>query len=240
MKILIADDNELNRWLLAEQMQGFDATAVQVANGQQAWDILRADSFVLVFLDVNMPLISGLELIGKIRAHAALHTLFCVAVTAHAQPGQRQKLLQHGFDDCLIKPILLADLQRIVSRFQPQVSAIDADTYAGILLRRVEGNRDLAQLLLNRLFEQVPEQFEQLQHLLADLRFLDAWEVAHQMHGTFCFFGFEDFRARALVLEQSLLHVTDGGDDAGRQLAILQSEFALLMDKQAVLMGLMA
>lgn len=236
--VLIADDNEFNRWLLAEQLQGLQADVVLACNGQEAWNLLQNRSFDVAFLDVNMPLIGGFALVRKIRNQPSLQGLFCVAVTAHAQPGQRQQLLGAGFNDCLIKPIVLADLGRIISKFHLCGGDVDAGAYAGFLLRKVEGNRELAQILLHKLFEQAPEQIERLQHHLQENRFLDAWEVAHQLHGTFSFFGFEDFRAQAGVLEQSLLHVADGGVEAVAQLQVLEAGFVLLMKKQNTLLEL--
>jgi CheY-like chemotaxis protein len=236
LSILIADDNELNRWILAEQLQGLQANVSLTCDGAEAWNLLQAQTFDLAFFDVNMPVIGGRELVGQIRGHATLRSLYCVAITAHAQSGLRQLLLGEGFDDCLIKPILQADLHRIVSQRAQPADNINAETYAALLLDKVSDNRELAQLLLNKLFDQVPGQFERLQKHLLDSRFQDAWEVAHQLHGTFCFYGFEDFRALALVLEQSLMHATDGGD-AAAQLQLLQNEFAWLTAKQAALLN---
>lgn len=235
LSILIADDNELNRWLLAEQLKGLQAEVTMAGNGEQAWQCLRRQAFDLALLDVNMPRISGMELMAKIRGDASLARLYCVAVTAHAQPGRRQQLLQAGFDECLIKPISLADLQRVMPR---QLSSpMQASHYANLLLQRVEDNRELAQLLLKKLFEQVPGQFTSLQLCLQNQRYQDAWEVAHQLHGTFCFYGFEDFRAQALALEQSLVNAVDAAD-AQRLLQMLQDEFAALADRQARLLDL--
>lgn len=237
--VLIADDNELNRWVLAEQLLGFGLEVVQVVNGAEAWQLLRDGSVRLAFIDLNMPLLSGGELVRKLRAGGNLPDLRCVAVTAHASDGLRQRLLSQGFDDCLIKPISLADLQRIVRPLLADDHWPGVDLYAASLLNKVENNQALAGLLLAKLFEQVPEQVTSLRQQLLDKQFAEAWQIAHRLHGTFCFVGFEDFRALALVLEQSLQDVADDGADGQRQLWILQQAFQRLSDDKQRLMDLM-
>lgn len=236
LAILIADDNEMNRWLLAEQLQGLQVEVSQTCNGLEAWNLLQTKTFDMAFFDLNMPLIGGRELVGKIRCHATLDKLHCVAITAHAQSDLRQQLLGEGFNECLIKPILLADLHRVVSQRMQPIGTMDTQIYANVLLDRVADNRELAQLLLNKLFDQVPAQFNQLQQQLQNEQLQAAWEVAHQLHGTFCFYGFEDFRALARVLEQSLTNATDPGD-AIAQLQTLQNKFASLSAEQSALLN---
>lgn len=232
LSILIADDNDLNRWLLAEQLRVFDVEVVQAVNGAQAWDLLRDKPIQLALIDLNMPQLSGIELVRKLRAEVKLQDLPCAAVTAHADDGIRQRLLSQGFDDCLIKPIAVADLRRIVEPLLGLDQQADEALYAERLLGKVEQNRALAGLLLDKLFEQVPEQIAALDQQLLDKRFQQAWEIAHRLHGTFCFVGFEDFRALALVLEQSLAQVADDGADARRQLSALEKAFQRLSERR--------
>jgi len=235
LAILIADDNELNRWLLTEQLQGLQVDVAQTSNGVEAWEQLQTKSFYMAFFDLNMPLMGGRELLAKIRQHATLKALYCVAVTAHAQSDLRQRLLEEGFDDCLIKPIVLADLQRVVAQPINSSANLDAERYACMLLDRTADNRELAQLLLNKLFDQVPEQFDRLHQQLHNKHVQGAWEVAHQLHGTFCFYGFEDFRTLAQTLEQSLLNAKDTSD-AHAKLQLLQAKFAALTAEQSALL----
>lgn len=239
LQVLIADDNDLNRWLLAEQVQDYGVKVHQAVNGHEALLYLSERVFDLAFIDVHMPKLSGIELLSKMAADDSIYRPFCVAVTAHAGAGRRQQLLNDGFDDCLLKPILVADLQRIFRVFIDATSGMSPETYAGQLLRKVEDNRDLAELLLNKLFQQAPSQIATMQHLLEDQQFDQALEIAHQLHGTFCFFGFEDFRARALALEQTLSLVTDDGLDAKRQLQALCREFEWLTAHQQAVFKLL-
>lgn len=231
IKVLIADDNDLNRWLLAEQLQSLSVVVEQAQDGQEAWSLLQHQPFNLALLDVNMPNMNGRQLLAKIRAHPPLSHLRCVAVTAHALPEMRQCLLSEGFNDYLIKPILISDLNRMLEPFQdPPPTAPDVDV--AMLLQKVDGDKHLAQLLLNKLFQQTPEHMNRLQQCLQEKRYPDAWEFAHLLHGTFCFFGFESLREQSRAVEQALQDIIDGNSDT-----VINGPFQQLRDSLTTLMA---
>ncbi len=203
LSILIADDNEMNRWLLAEQIQYWTNNIVLAQDGGEAWELLQKKLYSLVFIDVNMPVINGYELVKKVREGCVNRSVPLIAITAHVQSQFRHLLLADGFNDCLIKPIVLADLQRVISQWRGPTD--DSEYYAGALLQKVEYNRKLARLFLQKLFIEVPIQLSSLEQALQSQENHQAWELAHKLHGTFCFYGFEDFRALARELEQGLL-----------------------------------
>lgn len=203
LSILIADDNEMNRWLLDEQMRYWTDDVVLAKDGGEAWELLQKNAYSLVFVDVNMPVLNGYELVKKVRGGCINRSVPMIAITAHVQSRFRHLLLADGFNDCLIKPIVLADLQRVISQWS--APAIDSNYYVGALLQKVEDNRELGRLFLEKLFTEVPKQLASLEQVLQTQESHRAWEFAHKLHGTFCFYGFEDFRALAQELEQSLL-----------------------------------
>ncbi len=229
--ILLADDNEMNRWLLAEQLGHWSNDITQACHGREAWERLQEHDYDLVFADVNMPLMDGFELIDRVRQQLLTYRAMFVAVTAHAHSQQQQTLLQRGYDTCLIKPIVLSDLQTVITRYQQSDSQFDAEFYANALLDRVDNNRQLGVIMLKKLFEQLPSQLDAVEAALRQRQYRQAWAMAHKAHGGLCFFGFEDFRVIAAELEQSLLDGTP--DKAEDQLQILQQKFRQLMDNRA-------
>ncbi len=229
LSILIVDDNEMNRWLLAEQLQFWSNDIVQAGNGGEAWALLQHNDYDLAFLDVNMPVMDGVELFKKVRQQLHRRAIF-IAVTAHAQQQQQRKLLDQGFDDCLIKPVVLADLQRIISQYRGATNKVDVDLYATTLLHKVGYNRQLGEVLLKKLFAETPEQFEEIEQALRQQQTRQAWEIAHKLHGGFCFYGFDDFRPLAERLEQSLLD--SDLEDAQFHLLRLQEKFAQVMNSR--------
>lgn len=230
---LIADDNELNRWLLCEQLQHWTMDITAVKDGHEAWQSLQTQTYSLIFLDLNMPFLSGLELMEKLRTSETLNRLTpAIAVTAHAHSQQHQALIAAGFNDILVKPILLRSLKRIIEQWQP-LSNIRPEYYAAQIIKKTEFNHELSQQMLNKLFDDVPENLREIDRAIQALDYQQARQIAHKLHGTFCFYGFADFLALADRLEQCLLN----NDTMARThfQAIKERFGALLNDKAAVL-----
>jgi CheY-like chemotaxis protein len=231
LSILVADDNEMNRWLLAEQLSYWSDDITLAGDGQEAWQFLQQRQFMLVFLDVNMPGFTGLELIIKARKDSINHLSMIVAVTAHVQSDQQHVLIAEGFDDCLIKPVVLADLQRVIAQSRKSSTAIESADYANAILAKVQNNRQLGRQFLNKLFEEVPTQLAALELYLSKRSIADALNIAHKLHGSFCFYGFADFRVIAGQLEQALLEANT--TQACHQLQILSEKFRQLLAIQS-------
>lgn len=234
LSILIADDNEMNRWLLAEQMHYWSEDISLARDGQEAWELLQKKRYSLVFIDVNMPVMNGYELIRKIKSELTEPVVPMIAVTAHVQSQDRHLLIAEGFNDCLIKPIVLADLQRVVAKWCMPFVVDNSDYYADKLLEKVEHNRELGRIFLQKLFAETPDQLASLERALQNQQIRPAWEIAHKLHGTFCFYGFADFRTLAKRLEQLLLEADLA--TAMRQFKKLAAKFSDLQNMQTSLL----
>lgn len=103
--IAVVEDNADNRLLLHALLDG-PYLVVEFENGADALAGLRAERPDLVLLDISLPGMDGNEILGHIRADAALRSLPVIALTAHAMSGDREKYLAAGFDDYVTKPIV--------------------------------------------------------------------------------------------------------------------------------------
>jgi len=233
LSILIADDNELNRWVLAEQLQPWSHDIVQVCDGVEAWDITQQRRFDLVFLDLGMPNLDGVSVMQRLRATRSYAKCPIIAVTAHLMLEQRAAIVAKGFDVVLLKPVMLSELQYWMSRFCGSGQIGDIAVYADALLQKVSHNRNLGEALFKKLLLDMPAQFESIDQALQKLDFDAAWMGAHKVDGTFCFYGFEDFRSIAQALEQALLE--RDVVQAGEQLQYLQRKFRGLIHRRQVL-----
>lgn len=234
LSILIADDNEMNRWLLAEQMRYWSDDITLACDGQEALELLRAHQYSIAFIDVNMPVMNGYELIKKARSELGDRFLPMIAVTAHVQTQDKHLLLAEGFNACLIKPIVLADLQRVMSQWCLLAANDHANYYADKLLEKVEHNRELGKVFLQKLLVEIPIQLAELKNALQNQQVHQALEIAHKMHGTFCFYGFADFKILAQRLEQLLLEAD--ALNAAQQLNKLSDKFTELQGMQTSLL----
>jgi PAS domain S-box-containing protein len=122
LSILVAEDDRTNQMAICSLLRklGHDATAV--GNGLQALEALQRRRFDLVLMDVQMPVMNGVEATMAIRTlplFEAMKDVPIVAVTAHAMAGDRDTLLAQGMDEYLGKPVKLQDLTDVISRLFP-------------------------------------------------------------------------------------------------------------------------
>jgi two-component system sensor histidine kinase/response regulator len=113
-----AEDNPVNQTLGFRMLEKQGHTVVVVAKGQEALTALTRESFDLVLMDVQMPIMDGFETTATIRAQeerSGAH-LPIVAMTAHAMQGDREQCLHAGMDDYLPKPMKASDLSVIIER----------------------------------------------------------------------------------------------------------------------------
>ncbi len=166
-RVLLVEDNELNRFVATELLCDVAGMEVTLAdNGQQALDRLAAAAFDLVLMDIQMPGMDGLQATRLIRANAALAHLPVIAMTAHAMAGDREKSRAAGMNDHVTKPFEPARLFETMLRWltpvaattsvTPVASAADAgplvDTALG--LRRCLGRPELYEKILGRYLKQ--------------------------------------------------------------------------------------
>jgi two-component system, chemotaxis family, chemotaxis protein CheY len=103
MKALIVDDSDLIRRVLRTYLQNMEITCVEAVNGLDALSILGAHTFDLVLLDIDMPVMNGIELLKEIRREQRALPTKVLMVTASA-PSNIQDALDHGANDFMMKP----------------------------------------------------------------------------------------------------------------------------------------
>jgi PAS domain S-box-containing protein len=117
-RILLAEDNVVNRAVAAAILEKCGHSLVHAANGREAVEAAARETFDLIFMDVQMPEMDGYEATRRIRAAertTGLHTPIA-AMTAHAMAGDRERCLNAGMDDYLSKPLDKAELFALLDR----------------------------------------------------------------------------------------------------------------------------
>ena len=105
LRILVAEDNPINQQVAQEILQSMDAVVTLVDDGAQALEALRQHRFDLVLMDMQMPVMDGLQAARELRAMPGLATLPVLAMTANVMPSAVTQCLQAGMNDHLPKPI---------------------------------------------------------------------------------------------------------------------------------------
>jgi CheY-like chemotaxis protein len=116
IKVLIAEDNAVNRELLRELLEARDYTVLEACDGQEALNTIDEAHPELLLLDIGMPVLDGFAVIRKIRENPRLARLPVVAVTAYAMQGDRERILKAGFDGYLSKPVNAPSLAQELDR----------------------------------------------------------------------------------------------------------------------------
>src|SRR5713226_7964848 len=96
-KVLIAEDNAVNRELLRELLEGRGYTVLEACDGQEALCMTEQTQPDLLLLDIGMPVLDGFAVVREIRENPHFASLPVVAVTAYAMQGDREKILSSGF-----------------------------------------------------------------------------------------------------------------------------------------------
>jgi two-component system cell cycle response regulator DivK len=110
MKLLLVEDNELNRDMLSRRLERRGYTVVCANDGQAALTAAAAEKPDLILMDMDLPVVSGWDATRTVRNDPGLASIPVIALTAHALPADREKALQAGCDDYQSKPIDFAEL----------------------------------------------------------------------------------------------------------------------------------
>ncbi len=116
-KVLIVDDIEMNRELLSFSLEDADIEVLTADNGQQAIDIVFSSKVDLVLMDIEMPIMNGLDATQKIRENNEYQQLPIIAMTGHSKDGDREKTGAVGMNDHLVKPIDPEDLFQVIKQW---------------------------------------------------------------------------------------------------------------------------
>jgi two-component system, cell cycle response regulator DivK len=114
-KILLVEDNEMNRDMLSRRLirKGFDV--VIAVDGEQAVALARSELPDLILMDMSLPVIDGWEATRRVKSADATFGIPIIALTAHAMSGDREKTLNAGCDDYDTKPI---EMPRLLEKIE--------------------------------------------------------------------------------------------------------------------------
>ena len=137
LQVLLAEDDEMNQNLIREMLRNLGIEIVVAANGQEALDRLEEADFDLLILDMQMPVLDGMQTIERIRKNDRWKKLYVLALTGEAMPGDKEKFLQVGCNDYLAKPLELGIFYR-------KIYLLVADKYSLAILEN-RGNEQPGQ-----------------------------------------------------------------------------------------------
>ncbi len=122
-RILLIEDNEMNRDMLSRRLVRNGYEVVVATDGQQGLDMAFSERPDLILMDMSLPVIDGWEATRRIKANDATRRIPIIALTAHAMAGDREKALEVGCDDYDTKPVEMSRLVgKIAALLKPKVA----------------------------------------------------------------------------------------------------------------------
>lgn len=109
-KILLVEDNEMNRDMLSRRLQKRGYEVVIAEDGEQGVRLAQSEAPALVLMDMSLPVLDGWEATRQLKADPATRSIPVIALTAHAMAGDRERAMEAGADDFDTKPVELTRL----------------------------------------------------------------------------------------------------------------------------------
>lgn len=253
MRILLAEDNDTNRQVAEGMLGRMGAEVVSAANGEEAVNLLKNSRFDLVFMDIQMPLMDGIEATEVIRKyereHAVLETPI-IAMTAHARESDKERCIAAGMNDHISKPISIDTLVGLLKNMRVKGAAntdhAEEKSISGEKNRRMTddglpvwdrenvmsrflNDTDLIRQAMTWSLEDLPKQKETLGKLIAGNDLEAVARQAHMVKGAALNTGGKQLQADAYELEKA---ANDGNGDLAETLAdVVESDIDELVEQ---------
>jgi signal transduction histidine kinase/DNA-binding response OmpR family regulator/CheY-specific phosphatase CheX len=208
VRILLADDNQINQLVTLGILNKLGLHADTVDNGKEAITALQDIPYDLVLMDIQMPEMDGFEATAHIRdplSKVLNNRIPVIAMTAHAIQGDKEKCLKAGMDDYVSKPIDPRKLAEVLDLWLPQIKSAVNDPavvpkeneahsetavseniifdYSGFMAR-ILGDAKLAEKIIASIFKALPGQIMSLQKAIAEKNELQIIQLAHAIKGS--------------------------------------------------------
>ena len=122
-KILLVEDNELNRDMLSRRLSRRGHQVVEATDGEAALALAASERPDLILMDMSLPVLDGWEATRRLKAAPATRPIPVIALTAHAMVADRERSLEAGCDDFDTKPVEIERLLGKIARLLPSTSA---------------------------------------------------------------------------------------------------------------------
>lgn len=212
--VLLADDNPVNRTLNNKMMQLIapNAVLVEVSDGKQALLKCRETVFDLILMDVQMPVMDGIEATKSIRTLPDYKDVPVIGISAGNSVGEKERCLSAGMSDFLPKPIRQAELLAVIKKniFAGNITAWDLNNDVADYLdkkmieEQIGDDEDFKGFFINLVIQELTNTKEELQKIISDYETNAAKGFLHKLKGTSGTSGLVKLTERAAFWEQEI------------------------------------
>lgn len=190
-KILVTDDNDLNRLVASILLLDYGATVMVAENGEIALDMIEKETFDVILMDIQMPVMNGYDTTRKIRKMG--NNIPIIALTASAIKGEKEKCLSMGMNDYITKPINEEDFLKTIDRWvkqeennTPNYEIMEEDTdqvlYDLSTLRQISKGREaFVKKMVDMFCEQTPLSVKEMIDAYHENDFEQMGAIAHKL-----------------------------------------------------------
>jgi len=119
-KVLVVEDNEMNRDMLSRRLTRRGFQVIFAVDGQQGVDLARSERPDIILMDMSLPVMDGWEATRRVKSDDATRSVPVIGLTAHAMAGDREKAIEAGCDDYDTKPV---ELERLIGKMERLLGA---------------------------------------------------------------------------------------------------------------------
>lgn len=239
LNVLVVEDNVINQKVVVKMLARMKITPALAVNGKEAVRMFSEKPYDLIFMDVQMPEMDGLEATKEIRSIESIertgsHSII-IALTANAMQGDRERCLQSGMDDYLAKPIKQIDLETVIEKWLPEfpIGSLESFQRNGVASQNIIDPERIQQIqeigddaLLKELLSLYLEDLDQFASIITAAihaeNFQQIYESAHKLKGSSANLGISSISEACLSME-SLAKQNNGPGVAGQFTAMQES-----------------
>jgi signal transduction histidine kinase/CheY-like chemotaxis protein/HPt (histidine-containing phosphotransfer) domain-containing protein len=228
IKLLIAEDNQLNQQLIRHMMHNWRIEFDMVETGTAVIEALKKGNYGLILMDIQMPEMDGYKTSQAIRRQLNL-TIPIIAMTAHAMAGEREKCLSYGMDEYISKPVREAELFHMIQRFSRPADGNEPirDHQRVIDLHYLKeiskGDKFFENEMIRQFIVQVPDELDAMEKAIQQHDYPVIMELAHGLKSSVSFMGLSS--SVEPILQQIELEASRNGN-----ISLVAKNFELLFD----------
>ncbi|TNF48805.1 MAG: PAS domain S-box protein [Bacteroidetes bacterium] len=204
--ILIAEDNEMNQLLISKLLERMNASFRIVGNGAEALSAMKNESFDLILMDIQMPVMDGLTALKKIKEDLRL-SVPVVALTANVSAKDQEYYKSVGMDDCLSKPFTSEKLKTILNNVLMKSGAKQVAVPSFEKLNELSnGDQEFIQVIRSTFLTNTSKIVGEIEEALKDKNAEKIGRLAHQLKPSLDLFDLSDLHEMARTLEEPNLN----------------------------------
>lgn len=249
--ILLAEDNLVNQRVALSILQKQGHSVKVACNGQESLEILKEQRFDIVLMDVQMPVMDGLEatrIIRKSKDAGFDHDIPIIAITAYAFEEDRQRCLKAGMNSCVTKPFKREDLLKEIERLVSISGISETETieppdnsclvHEDEVLERLDGDEELFREIVEIFIKDTPVQMEMLKNAIDESDIVLTELHAHSLKSAAANIGVNSMKEKALKIElmarnKTLNNIQVLYEDLDSELRKVIKELSILQSRES-------